>query len=213
MENNVEEVVETQEQETPNPEQQQSSEKPDESATLTPEIKELIAKAVQSETDKVRTGYTKKLKESQAELDKLKTSQMSESEKYEYERAKMEQEKAEWAAEKERQELEIKRAANKHHAARVIAAKSIPSELAESFESLIMDDDTANIDAKADTILELAEKLAAKKVEESLGGRNPKHRSPGTTLSKKSIAEMSYGERVALQESDPAAYEALKNKK
>ncbi|WP_029333035.1 capsid assembly scaffolding protein Gp46 family protein [Exiguobacterium oxidotolerans] len=210
MENQAEETVETQE-ETPNLEQP-PHETPAESVALTPEIEQMIAKMVQSETDKVRTGYTKKLKESQAELDKLKTSQMSESEKYEYERAKVEQEKAEWAAEKERQELELKRATNKHYAARVIATKSIPADLAESFETLIMDDDPQAIDAKADTILALAETLAAKKVEEQLGGRNPKHRSP-STLTKKSIAEMSYGERVALQESDPAAYEALKNKK
>lgn len=196
-----------------NTEQQPETKEEPSASPFSEEQLKAIQKMVQSETDRVRTQYTKKLKETQQELEKQKTQHMTDAEKAEYERAKWEEEKAAWEAEKERQELEIKRTANKHHAARVISAKGIPAELSDEFEALILDDDTANIDTKADTILKLAEALAAQKVEQSLGGRKVTHQTVATTQSQKDFAKMSYKERVKLMEQDPALYEALKNKK
>ena len=202
-----------QEEVTENTEQQPETKEEPSASPFSEEQLKAIQKMVQSETDRVRTQYTKKLKETQQELEKQKTQHMTDAEKAEYERAKWEEEKAAWEAEKERQELEIKRTANKHHAARVISAKGIPAELSDEFEALILDDETANIDTKADTILKLAEALAAQKVEQSLGGRKVTHQMVTTTQSQKDFAKMSYKERVKLMEHDPALYEALKNKK
>lgn len=207
------EEQQTQEEVTENTEQQPETKEEPSASPFSEEQLKAIEKMVQSETDRVRTQYTKKLKETQQELEKQKTQHMTDAEKAEYERAKWEEEKAAWEAEKERQELEIKRTANKHHAARVISAKGIPAELSDEFEALILDDDTANIDTKADTILKLAEALAAQKVEQSLGGRKVTHQTVATTQSQKDFAKMSYKERVKLMEQDPALYEALKNKK
>ena len=206
------EEQQTQEEVTENTEQQSETKEAPSASPFTDEQMKVIEKMVQSETDRVRTQYNKKLKETQQLLEQQKTQHMTDAEKAEYERAKWEEEKAAWEAEKERQQLEIKRTANRHYASRVISAKSIPAELAETFESLIMDDETANIDTKADTILKLAEALAAQKVEQSLGGRKVTHQTVATTQSTKDFAKMSYKERAALQEQDPALYEALKNK-
>lgn len=207
------EEQQTQEEVTENTEQQPETKEEPSASPFNEEQLKAIEKMIQSREDRVRTQYTKKLKETQQELEKQKTQHMTDAEKAEYERAKWEEEKAAWEAEKERQELEIKRTANKHHAARVISAKGIPAELSDEFEALILDDDTANIDTKADTILKLAEALAAQKVEQSLGGRKVTHQTVATTQSQKDFAKMSYKERVKLMEQDPALYEALKNKK
>lgn len=207
------EEQQTQEEVTENTEQQPETKEEPSASPFSEDQLKAIEKMVQSETDRVRTQYTKKLKETQQELEKQKTQHMTDAEKAEYERAKWEEEKAAWEAEKERQELEIKRTANKHHAARVISAKGIPAELSDEFEALILDDETANIDTKADTILKLAEALAAQKVEQSLGGRKVTHQTVATTQSQKDFAKMSYKERVKLMDQDPALYEALKNKK
>ena len=206
------EEQQTQVEATENTEQQPETKEEPSASPFSEEQLKAIEKMVQSETDRVRTQYTKKLKETQQELEKQKTQHMTDAEKAEYERAKWEEEKAAWEAEKERQELEIKRTANKHHAARVISAKGIPAELSDQFEALILDDETTNIDAKADTILKLAEALAAQKVEQSLGGRKVTHQTVATTQSHKEFAKLSYKERAALMEQDPALYEALKNK-
>lgn len=207
------EEQQTQEEVTENTEQQPETKEEPSASPFSEEQLKAIQKMVQSETDRVRTQYTKKLKETQQELEKQKTQHMTDAEKAEYERAKWEEDKAAWEAEKQRQELEIKREKNKHHAARVISAKGIPAELSDQFEALILDDETTNIDAKADTILKLAEALAAQKVEQSLGGRKVTHQMVATTQSSKDFAKMSYKERAALMEQDPALYEALKNKK
>lgn len=206
------EEQQTQVEATENTEQQPETKEEPSASPFSEEQLKVIEKMVQSETDRVRTQYTKKLKETQQELEKQKTQHMTDAEKAEYERAKWEEEKAAWEAEKERQELEIKRTANKHHAARVISAKGIPAELSDEFEALILDDETANIDAKADTILKLAEALAAQKVEQSLGGRKVTHQTVASTLSQKDFAKMSYSERLKLYEADPALYGQLKNK-
>lgn len=221
--------VEEMEQTETGPEEDMQAESP-----FDEEQMKVIEKMIQSREDRVRTEYAKKMKRTEAELDDLKekhltdlerldktrktleeqrVQRMSESEKIEYERQKWLEEKEEWEAEKQRQELEIKRTANKHHAARVIASKGIPAELSDQFETLILDDDTEAIDTKADTILKLAEALAARKVEESLWGRKVTHKTVATTQSTKDFAKMSYKERAKLMEEDPALYDALKNKK
>jgi phenylalanyl-tRNA synthetase alpha subunit len=53
---------------------------------------EEVKKLIQSETDKVRTEYSKKLKAAQEELEKLKTEKMTAEERAKYEQEKLEQE-------------------------------------------------------------------------------------------------------------------------
>ena len=61
-----------------------------------------VRKLIQSETDKVRTEYSKKLKEAQAEAERLAKEKMSEEEKAKYEQEKLQKE----LEEKERALLE-----------------------------------------------------------------------------------------------------------
>jgi len=51
-----------------------------------------VRKLIQSETDKVRTEYSRKLKEAQAELERLKAEKMTEEEKAKYEQEKLQKE-------------------------------------------------------------------------------------------------------------------------
>lgn len=51
-----------------------------------------VRKLIQSETDKVRTEYSKRLKEAQAEVERLAKEKMSEEEKAEFERQKLQKE-------------------------------------------------------------------------------------------------------------------------
>lgn len=51
-----------------------------------------VRKLIQSETDKVRTEYSKRLKEAQAEVERLKAEKMTEEEKAKYEQEKLQKE-------------------------------------------------------------------------------------------------------------------------
>ena len=53
---------------------------------------EEVQKMIQSATDKVRTEYSRKLKEAQAELERLKADKMTEEEKAKYEQEKLQKE-------------------------------------------------------------------------------------------------------------------------
>ena len=53
---------------------------------------EEVQKMIQSATDKVRTEYSRKLKEAQAELERLKAEKMTEEEKAKYEQEKLQKE-------------------------------------------------------------------------------------------------------------------------
>lgn len=67
--------------------------------------KEELEKIIQSETDKVRTKYSKELKALKEELESLKTAQMTEKEKQEYEEKKRQE--ALEAKEKELRQKEL----------------------------------------------------------------------------------------------------------
>ena len=71
---------------------QQQDDKQDKQDQDKPLTMEDVQRMFQSETDKVRTEYSRKLKEAQAELERLKAEKMTEEEKAKYEQEKLQKE-------------------------------------------------------------------------------------------------------------------------
>lgn len=101
------------------------------------QIQEMIRKAVQSETDKVRTEYTNKLKIKEQELEAIKAKKMTDEERKADELAKAQ-------SELERVNKELKDASNE----RIITAKLTAETMSLDFAQFVKADDEAGITEK-----------------------------------------------------------------
>lgn len=155
---------------------------------LTQEQIEAVTKLVQSETDKVRTDYSKKLKDVQTELDQYKPTEKSDAEKALEERI----------ANLEAKEKEI---ASKERAMTIadkLKAKGLPGELAQYLNF------GEDIDGAID------------KVGDTLGNyflghvSNPSgNHTTNKGITKADFAKMSYSERAKLFQENNELYKAL----
>ena len=154
---------------------------------LTDEQVEAVTKYVQSETDKVRTDYSTKLKNANDELAKYKPVQKSESE---------------IALEKRIAELEAKEkeVTDKERSIQIsekLKAKGLPQELAE-FISVSDDVDKS--------INELGEAVGSYFLN---SGYKPTGHESNKGLTKQDFAKMSYMERNKLYQEDPELFAQL----
>ena len=156
---------------------------------LTPEQIEQVNKLVQSETDKVRTDYSTKLRTANDELAKFKPIEKSDSEKALEERL--------LALETKEKEI-----ANKEKAmtiAEKLKGKNLPSELAQYL----------NVGDNVDEVIE--------KVGTTIGnyflanGNKPTNHNTNKGITKSDFAKMSYGNRAKLFQENPELYKALAN--
>lgn len=147
----------------------------------------LVNKYVQSETDKVRTDYSKKLKDANDEITKLKPVEKSETEKALEERISA----------LEAKEREI---ANKERAMTIadkLKEKEIPVELAKYL----------NIGDDMDTAIE---ELGTVFGNYFLNGSNkPSNHNTNKGITKQDFKKMSYAERAKLYAENPTLYQAL----
>lgn len=156
---------------------------------LTPEQIEQVNKLVQSETDKVRTDYSTKLRTANDELAKFKPIEKSDSEKALEERLLALETKEKEIADKER----AMTIADK------LKAKGLPSELGEYLN--IGDDIDGSI----------------KKVGTAIGnyflasGNPPTNHNTNKGITKSDFAKMSYGNRAKLFQENPELYKTLAN--
>jgi len=160
-----------------------------EELNLTPEQLEVVNKTIQSETDKVRTDYSTKLKEVKGELEKFKPAEKSD---------------VEIALEQKQKELELKEKelANKEKSYTVkqkLSEKGLPSELAKYIS--IGDD----IDA---TIEELGGTLNNYFLN---GTYKPSNHTKNEGITKEQFKKMGYAERTKLLETNPELYKKLAN--
>ena len=100
-----EEKQEQQSEQTEQPEQEGATEEGATSEALT---KEDVEKMIQSETDRVRTEYSQKLKQLQQEKEELEKEKMSEEEKKQYELEKMQEQLSEKEKAIRERELSLK---------------------------------------------------------------------------------------------------------
>lgn len=160
-----------------------------EELNLTPEQLEVVNKTIQSETDKVRTDYSTKLKEVKGELEKFKPAEKSD---------------VEIALEQKQKELELKERelANKEKSYTVkqkLSEKGLPSELAKYIS--IGDD----IDA---TIEELGGTLNNYFLN---GTYKPSNHTKNEGITKEQFKKMGYAERTKLLDTNPELYKKLAN--
>lgn len=147
----------------------------------------LVNKYVQSETDKVRTDYSKKLKDANDEITKLKPVEKSETEKALEERISA----------LEAKEREI---ANKERAMTIadkLKEKELPTELAKYL----------NIGDDMDKTIE---ELGSVFGNYFLNGTNkPGNHQTNKGITKADFKKMSYAERAKLYAENPTLYNAL----
>lgn len=156
---------------------------------LTPEQLETVNKAIQSETDKVRTDYSTKLKTVNDELAKYKPIEKSDIEKALEEKQK----------ELEQKEKELTNKELSYTVKEKLSAKGLPSELAKYIN--VGDDVDATIEELGGTLNNYF-----------LNGTfKPSNHNKSTGITKEQFKKMSYSERVTLLETQPELYKALSN--
>lgn len=154
---------------------------------LTEEQIELVNKLVQSETDKVRTDYSNKLKAVNDELTQYKPKQKTDTEIALEERVK--------AIEDREKELSAKERAIQ--ISDKLKSKGIPAELGKYLN--VGDDIDGDI-----------EKVGAALGSYFLGqGDKPSNHNTNKGVTKEDFARMSYAERVRLFQEDNDLYKAL----
>ena len=154
---------------------------------LSDEQMALVSKYVQSETDKVRTDYSKKLKDANDEITRLKPVEKSETEKALEERISA----------LEAKEREI---ANKERAMTIadkLKEKELPTELAKYL----------NVGDDMDKTIE---ELGSVFGNYFLNGTNkPGNHQTNKGITKADFKKMSYAERAKLYAENPTLYNAL----
>lgn len=162
---------------------------------------EIIKKMVQSETDKVRTKYVKKVKELEEEKNELLTAKMTVEEKAEHDRKVREKE----LAEKER-ELSAKE--NRLYAIDALKKSEMPLDFLE----FVVGADEGDTDTKIATLSQLWTKALNKAISERMKGIG---RKPGSgdgqpaAITKEQFAKMKYTEKLALRKENPQLYAEL----
>ena len=158
-----------------------------EELNLTDDLKAQVEKLIQSETDRVRTEYVKKLKTANEELNQYKPKEKSESEKALEERiAKLEAKEQEIIAKEKAMTLASK-----------LKEKELPEGLAKY---LNVGDDMDK------TINEVGAMFGNYFLD---GSNKPTSHSTNKGITKKEFRTMGYAERAKLFSENPTLYEAL----
>lgn len=147
-----------------------------------------VQKYVQSETDKVRTDYSQKLKTANDELSKLKPAEKSDIEKaLEAQIALIEKKESELAAKEKAMAISEK-----------LKEKNLPSELSKF---LNVEDD--KLDSAVD---EVAKMLGGYFLDNT---NKPSNHNTNRGLTKTEFKKMDYGQRAKLYSENPQLYNAL----
>ena len=158
-----------------------------EELNLSDETKAQVEKLLQSETDKIRTEYSQKLKTVNEELNQYKPKEKSETEKALEERI----------AKLEAREKEINAREQSMTLASKLKEKNLPTELAKYIN--VGDDMDKTID-----------EVGAMFGNYFLDGTNrPTNHSTNKGITKKEFQKMGYAERAKLYSENPQLYEAL----
>lgn len=171
--------------------------------TSTPKTytEEEVQELLQRETDRRVTSALKKQekKNQEAVREAQKLSQMNEQEKFVYQ---LEQREAAIAA----KEKELALLENKSEASKILAEKGLSLSLVDFVVAEDADTMSANI-----KVLEKAFKASVKaEVEKRMTGSTPRKAvTANKTITKEDFAKMSYGDMIALKQSDPELYRQL----
>lgn len=137
---------------------------------LSPEIQELIQKTIQSETDKVRTQYSKQLKQLETEKETLLKEKMTEEEKAKYELEKQRRELFEKESALKRQTVELE-------ATNLLSTAQVPIE----FKQFVLGEDVESTKQRIDSFKKMWDAAVSEEVTKRMaaGGRKPPGDSAG----------------------------------
>lgn len=156
---------------------------------LTDEQIKQIEKVVQGHEDRVRTDYSKQLKDAQTELAKYKPAEKSESEK---------------ALEQKIAELEAKE--------KVVADKEKSITVAEKLKNAGLPADLAQYINIGEDVDKTIESVGATLGSYFLNkGAKPTNHTTNKGVTKETFQKMGYSERARLYQEDPELYRALNN--
>lgn len=148
----------------------ETKKKDEDNSTLTIED---VKKLIQSETDKVRTEYSKKLKDAEKKAEELEKEKMSETERKEFELNKLQQE-----LERDRAALKAERLNNK--TADLLAEKKLPS----AFKSFLVGSDEETTVANIEGFAEAFNNAVKEAVDGKFKENGYKPQSGGTSVTK-----------------------------
>lgn len=163
------------------------------------EIQAMIQAASQKEADRVRTEYARKLKDAEAEAERLKLEKMSDEDKAKFEKEKLENDLKDREQKLLKREIEL-------HTNDQLREKQLPLDFRPFLAAGSVEDTNANI-AAFETAWSAAIKAAVDMKFKENGG-NPPGGKGGKPQTKK-WSEMTLTEQGKLYKEDPAAAKAL----
>lgn len=170
---------------------------------FTPEQLEAIQKMVQSAGDSVRTEYSKKKKEMEEELERLKTEKMTAEQKAEYERQKAAQELADREAALNAKEVAL-------HTVDVLTDLKLPIEFKVFTQTSATKEDAEKLLKTLSTAFNAAIQKAVDDRFKGAGGGNPPGGAGGSGgAATKKWTDMTLTEQGRAFQEDPEAARAL----
>jgi hypothetical protein len=163
---------------------------------------EAVQKLIQSETDKIRTQYSQKVKEKEKELEDVKTQNMSELEKQQYELDKARNEL-------ERQKAELKQEKLTNKVTDLLNEKKLPLD----FKSWLIGNDEESTTKNVETFQQTWNTAIQSAVEERFkqNGYKPTEGNTTTqgTITKEQFQALGYSERIKIFNENPELYKQL----
>jgi hypothetical protein len=159
--------------------------------------KDDILKMIQSETDKVRTEYSKKVKAKEKELENLKREKMSEEEKKKFDEDLLRQENA-----------ELKKDKLGYIAIEHLAKNNLPIEA----NVFVVGEDEASTIEKIDIFKKFFNEAVTKQVNETFKKKGNDHKDGDNTqggITKEQFQKMNYAQRTKLFSENPTLYKQL----
>lgn len=157
-----------------------------------------VQKMIQSETDKVRTDYAKKLKEKDKELEAIKVEKMSEEEKKAH-------------------EIEQTLKENEALRAQLLQASTIAKlssvSLSHEFAEFISGSNEEEVATKVNNLKLLFDKAVSEKANELFKSKGTDHKQTLATgaMTKAEFKALSYDDKVKLLNENPELYHELAN--
>ena len=168
---------------------------------------EQVQKMIQSENDKIRTEYSKKLKAKEKEIEEVRKSSMSEQEKLDYENKTLQEqllEREQALLEKERAyertQLELK-------TVDLLKEHSLPLEAKGFLVGTDIDSTQKNIEA----FKSMFDNAIENEVKQRIKGTTKEHKEVaiGGSITKEQFNKLSYAERSELFRTNPELYKEL----
>lgn len=171
--------------------------------TSEPLTMDAVQKLIQSETDKVRTEWSKKYKAIEKEKDELVKAKMTEEEKAKFELEKMQKELADKETAIRQKELALK-------TVDILRQNELPLD----FQEFILGQDEETTVKRASKLKDLWQSALKQAVEARFkeSGREPHKGSVPHTkeITREQFNAMTYKERYELYQTDPDLYNKLK---